>query len=64
MTRWGSAFGKAPNLSKKGTPLESVKISAVTAQDLSALLKKLLDEGKRRDIVVKSIAPEAKTWEH
>ena len=56
--------GKAPDLSKKGTPLESVKISAVTAQDLSALLKKLLDEGKRRDIVVKSIAPEAKTWEH
>ena len=55
--------GKAPDLSKKA-PGQEVKVSAVTAQDLSALLKKLLDEGKRRDIVVKSIAPEAKTWEH
>ena len=55
--------GKVPDLSKKATGQE-VKVSAVTAQDLSALLKKLLDEGKRRDIVVKSIAPEAKTWEH
>ena len=55
--------GKVPDLSKKA-PGQEVKVSAVTAQDLSALLKKLLDEGKRRDIVVKSIAPEAKTWEH
>ena len=55
--------GKAPDLSKKA-PGQEVKVSAVTAQDLSSLLKKLLDEGKRRDIVVKSIAPEAKTWEH
>nr|WP_314439344.1 insulinase family protein [uncultured Porphyromonas sp.] len=55
--------GKVPNLSKKA-PGQKVKVSAVTAQDLSALLKKFLDEGKRRDIVVKSIAPEAKTWEH
>ena len=55
--------GKAPDLSKKA-PGQEVKVSTVTAQDLSALLKKLLDEGKRRDIVVKSIAPEAKTWEH
>ena len=55
--------GKAPDLSKKA-PGQEVKVSAVTAQDLSALLKKLLDEGKRRDIVVKSIAPEEKTWEH
>ena len=56
-------MGKVPDLSKKA-PGQEVKVSAVTAQDLSALLKKLLDEGKRRDIVVKSIAPEAKTWEH
>ena len=55
--------GKVPDLSKKA-PGQEVKVSTVTAQDLSALLKKLLDEGKRRDIVVKSIAPEAKTWEH
>lgn len=55
--------GKVPDLSKKA-PGQEVKVAAVTAQDLSALLKKLLDEGKRRDIVVKSIAPEAKTWEH
>ena len=55
--------GKVPDLTKKA-PGQEVKVSAVTAQDLSALLKKLLDEGKRRDIVVKSIAPEAKTWEH
>ena len=55
--------GKTPDLSKKA-PGQEVKVSTVTAQDLSALLKKLLDEGKRRDIVVKSIAPEAKTWEH
>ena len=55
--------GKVPDLSKKA-PGQEVKVSTVTAQDLSALLKKLLDEGKHRDIVVKSIAPEAKTWEH
>ena len=56
--------GKAPDLTKKGATSQEVKVSAITAQDLSSLLKKLLDEGKRRDIVVKSIAPEAKQWEH
>ena len=56
--------GKAPDLTKKGATSQDVKVSAITAQDLSSLLKKLLDEGKRRDIVVKSIAPEAKQWEH
>ena len=56
--------GKAPDLTKKGATSPEVKVSAITAQDVSALLKKLLDEGKRRDIVVKSIAPEAKQWEH
>ena len=56
--------GKAPDLTKKGATIQEVKVSAITAQDLSSLLKKLLDEGKRRDIVVKSIAPEAKQWEH
>ena len=56
--------GKAPDLSKKTTTGQEVKVSEVTAQDVSSLLKKLLDEGKRRDIVVKSLAPEAKTWEH
>ena len=56
--------GKAPDLTKKGVTSQEVKVSAITAQDLSSLLKKLLDEGKRRDIVVKSIAPEAKQWEH
>ena len=56
--------GKAPDLTKKGATSQEVKISAITAQDVSSLLKKLLDEGKRRDIVVKSIAPEAKQWEH
>ena len=56
--------GKAPDLTKKGATSQEVKVSAITAQDVSSLLKKLLDEGKRRDIVVKSIAPEAKQWEH
>ena len=56
--------GKAPDLSKKTATGQEVKVSEVTAQDVSSLLKKLLDEGKRRDIVVKSLAPEAKTWEH
>lgn len=56
--------GKAPDLTKRGATSQEVKVSAITAQDLSSLLKKLLDEGKRRDIVVKSIAPEAKQWEH
>ena len=56
--------GKTPDLTKKGATSPEVKVSAITAQDLSSLLKKLLDEGKRRDIVVKSIAPEAKQWEH
>ena len=56
--------GKAPDLTKKGATSQEVKVSAITAQDLSSLLKKLLDEGKRRGIVVKSIAPEAKQWEH
>ena len=56
--------GKAPDLTKKGAASQEVKVSAITAQDVSSLLKKLLDEGKRRDIVVKSIAPEAKQWEH
>ena len=56
--------GKAPDLTKRGATSQEVKVSAITAQDLSSLLKKLLDEGKRRDIVVKSLAPEAKTWEH
>ena len=56
--------GKAPDLTKKGATRQEVKVSAITAQDVSSLLKKLLDEGKRRDIVVKSIAPEAKQWEH
>ena len=56
--------GKAPDLTKKGVTSQEVKVSAITAQDVSSLLKKLLDEGKRRDIVVKSIAPEAKQWEH
>lgn len=56
--------GKAPDLTKKGATSQEVKVSAITTQDLSSLLKKLLDEGKRRDIVVKSIAPEAKQWEH
>ena len=56
--------GKAPDLTKKGATSQEVKVSAITAQDLSSLLKKLLDEGKHRDIVVKSIAPEAKQWEH
>ena len=56
--------GKAPDRTKKGATSQEVKVSAITAQDVSSLLKKLLDEGKRRDIVVKSIAPEAKQWEH
>ena len=56
--------GKTPDLTKKGATSQEVKVSAITAQDVSSLLKKLLDEGKRRDIVVKSIAPEAKQWEH
>ena len=56
--------GKTPDLTKKGATSPEVKVSAITAQDLSSLLKKLLDEGKRRDIVVKSLAPEDKKWEH
>ena len=43
---------------------DEVKIADVTASDVAAVLKKLLNEGKRRDIVVKSIAPEDKKWEH
>ena len=41
-----------------------MSIADITVSDLSAILKKLLDEGKRRDIVVKSLAPEDKKWEH
>jgi len=43
---------------------DEVSIADITVSDLSAILKKLLDEGKRRDIVVKSLAPEDKKWEH
>ena len=43
---------------------DEVKIADVTASDVASVLKKLLNEGKRRDIVVKSIAPEDKKWEH
>lgn len=57
--------GKAPRpLQEDRYRSGESKVSEVTAQDVSSLLKKLLDEGKRRDIVVKSLAPETKTWEH
>jgi len=41
-----------------------VSIADITVSDLSALLRKLLEQGKRRDIVVKSLAPEDRKWEH
>ena len=40
---------------------DEVSIADITVSDLSAILKKLLDEGKRRDIVVKSLAPKTRS---
>lgn len=56
--------GVLPSLQGGKKTQGEVKVADVTASDLSAVLKKLLDTGKRRDIVVKSLAPEARSWEH
>lgn len=55
--------GVVPSLQGK-KPQDEVKVADITAADLSAVLKKLLESGKRRDIVVKSLAPEDRPWEH
>ena len=55
--------GKVPDL-KAGKRKDEVSIADITVSDLSALLRKLLEQGKRRDIVVKSLAPEDRKWEH
>lgn len=39
-------------------------IESLTSADVSSIAQKLIDGAKRRDIVVKSIAPEEKSWKH
>lgn len=55
--------GKTPD-PKANKAKNEVRIADITAKDVSAVLSKLLDGAKRRDIVVKSLAPEDKKWEH
>lgn len=57
-----SAAGKAAAAAKAED--HAVRVSDVTASDLSAVLQRLLQNGRQRFIVVKSTAPEDKKWEH
>ncbi len=51
--------GELPNKDK-----EEVKMESITASDITAVLNKILDDAKRRDIVVKSIPEEKRVWKH
>ncbi len=51
--------GELPNENR-----EEVKMESITADDVTAVLNKILDNAKRRDIVVKSIPEEKRVWKH